>query len=182
VIRLTGAVAGLVLVALATAASSCGNQPVPAQQVVNSPSATAKPDLSGVLSVDGAAARVVTLNLDLGSGPALNGFNINGLGKGRLQIAVPVGWTIHVNCHNAGSLRHSCGVVEGAETGQLAFSGASTASPISGLAPGQSGSFTFLADRVGSFRITCLVPGHMEAGMWASLDVTAAGVPTVGSV
>jgi FtsP/CotA-like multicopper oxidase with cupredoxin domain len=118
----------------------------------------------------------------MGSGPSLNGFNFEGLGKGRLRIDIPVNWTVHVTCANLSSLHHSCGVVEGAQTSQLAFPGAATPSPTVGVPPGQSASFTFVADRTGSFRITCLVPGHMEAGMWASLEISTAGSPSVSSV
>lgn len=121
---------------------------------------------------------MVTVNLAMGSGSSLNGYNFDGLGKGRLHISVPAGWTVHVSCRNQGAVRHSCGVVEGAQTDQLAFPGASTPSPTTGLAPGATGSFTFVPDRTGSFRITCLVPGHMEAGMWASFEVTQGGTPS----
>jgi len=169
-------------VALAAGMAGCGSQPAATPVVVESPSAAAKPDLSSVLRIDDAAGRVVTVSLDMGSGPSLNEFNFDGLGKGRLRIVVPISWTVHVSCRNVSSMRHSCGVVEGAQTGQLAFPGAATPEPAVGLAPGQSASFTFVADRTGSFRITCFVPGHMEAGMWASLEISAAGGPSVSSV
>ena len=174
-------IAASLAVALVAAVAGCGSQPVATPLVVGSPSAIAKPDLSSVLRIDQVTGRDATVNLDMGSGPSLNGFNFEGLGKGRLRIVVPIGWTVHVNCRNVGSMRHSCGVVEGAQTSQLAFPGAATPAPAVGLPPGQSASFTFLADRTGSFRITCLVPGHMEAGMWASLEISAAGAPSVSS-
>jgi Sulfocyanin (SoxE) domain len=175
-------IAASFVVALAAGMAGCGSQPVATPVVVGSPSAVAKPDVSSVLRIDDPAGRVLTVNLDMGSGPSLNGFNFDGLGKGRLRIVVPISWTIHVNCRNVSSMRHSCGVVEGAQTSQLAFPAAAIPSPAVGLPPGKSASFTFVADRTGSFRITCLVPGHMEAGMWASLEISAAGAPSVNSV
>ncbi|HUZ03591.1 MAG TPA: sulfocyanin-like copper-binding protein [Thermomicrobiaceae bacterium] len=150
--------------------------------MISSASPTANPNLAGILHVDDPSGQVVTLDFQLASGPSLNGFNINGLGKGRLQIAVPVTWTVHVNCQNEGLQHHSCAIIQGTQTDQLAFPGASTPSPLLGMARGESNSFTFTPDRVGSFRLTCLVPGHMEAGMWASFEVTAAGSPTVDAV
>ena len=171
-----------ILALLVGGLSACGGQPAVMPAEVGSPSATAAPDVSNVIRIDDGAGRVMTLSLDTGSGPSLNGFNFDGLGKGRLQIVVPLNWTVHVNCRNTSPIRHSCGVVEGAQSGQLAFPGAATPSPAVGIPPGQSASFTFLADRTGSFRIACLVPGHLEAGMWASLEIGPAGGPSVRAV
>lgn len=170
------------LAAALLAVGACASQPSAAPLVVTSRSPSPPPDVSGVLHVDDAAGKVVSLDLVMGSDSNLNGFNFNGLGKGRLQIAIPAGWTVRVTCRDAGAVRHSCGVVEGTQADRLAFPGASTAAPSSGTAPGQADSFTFVPDRVGSFRIACLVPGHMEAGMWASLEITASGSPTVRAV
>ncbi len=176
------AIAAPLLAALIAGLAACSAQSGAVPVVVGSPSAVAAPDVSNVLRIDDAAGRVVTISLDMGSGPSLNGFNFDGLGKGRLRVVVPISWTVHIDCRNVSSMHHSCAVVEGAQTGQLAFPGASTPSPTVGLPPGQLASFTFVADRTGSFRITCLVPGHMEAGMWASLEISAAGAPSVGTV
>ena len=174
--------AASILTLLVGGLAACGGQTggMPAQ--VGSPAATAAADVSNVIRIDDGAGRVMTLSLDMGSGPSLNGFNFDGLGKGRLQIVIPVNWTVHVDCRNTSPIRHSCGVIEGAQTSQLAFPGAATPSPAVGIPPGQSASFTFAADRTGSFRIACLVPGHLEAGMWASLEIGPAGTPSVRAV
>ena len=176
------AIAAPVLAALVGGLAACGTQPVVTPVGVGPPPATAGSDVSNVLRVDDAAGRVMTLSLDTGSGPSMNGFNIDGLGKGRLQIVIPVNWTVHVNCRNASPIRHSCGVVEGLQSSQLVFPGAATPAPSVGIPPGQSATFTFVANRAGSFRIACLVPGHMEAGMWASLEISATGAPSVRAV
>ena len=171
-----------ILAVLVGGLAACGGQPVVMPAAVGSPSATAAPDVSNAIRIDDAAGRVVTLSLDTGSGPSLNGFNFDGLGKGRLQIVVPVNWTVHVNCRNTSPIRHSCGVVEGAQSSRLAFPDAATPAPAVGIPPGQSASFTFVTDRTGAFRIACLVPGHLEAGMWVSLEISAAGAPSVRAI
>jgi FtsP/CotA-like multicopper oxidase with cupredoxin domain len=101
------------------------------------------------------------------------GFNFDGAANGAMVITVPVGWTVSITCHNAGTIPHSCAVVEGASSATPAFSGAETPDPVVGMGPGATQSFSFSASTPGNYRIACLVPGHEDAGMWASFIVSA---------
>jgi hypothetical protein len=55
------------------------------------------------------------------------------------------------------------------------FRGAAT--PI--LPPGSTTKFSFVASRVGTYRIACLVAGHEEARMYDVLEVTRGGTPRI---
>ena len=178
--RLRRGAAALLFGMAMLAPAGCGAGPGSAAVVGPAPQA-ARPDLGGILRSD-PAGRVARLSLTLGQGAGYNGFNVDGLGKGRLRIAVPAGWTVDVSCRNQGLFRSSCGVIDGTDTGGLAFPGSATSDPVAGIAPGQAAAFSFVAARVGSFRLSSLVPGQMQAGMWASLAVVAGGDPSVSSV
>jgi hypothetical protein len=60
-----------------------------------------------------------------------------------------------------------------------AFPGAASPDLHDGLPPRHQAAFSFLATRIGSFRIACLVPAHEQAGMWDVLDVTHDRAPAV---
>jgi hypothetical protein len=112
------------------------------------------------------------------------GFNFDGYGDGAMRISIPIGWQVVVTCKNASTtLSHSCAIVEDAplspDGAPLAFPGAATSAPRGGVQPGESKSFSFVADRVGSYRIACLVSGHEIDGMWDWLSVTRGGAPKV---
>jgi hypothetical protein len=126
-----------------------------------------------------AAYRTARLTLVAAYNNANNGFNFDGYGRGRLLVRVPVGWRVVVSCRNAGSARHSCGVVRGPQTITPAFAGAATPSPVRGLQPGQSARFVFIASRSGTYRIACLVPGNEEARMWDVLVVGGVTRPSI---
>jgi Sulfocyanin (SoxE) domain len=136
--------------------------------------AAARPDPAQFLSWS-KARRLVHLTLLAGLGSSNNGFNFDGYGRGELLVRVPVGWRVVVDCENRGGMRHSCAIVKGALTATPAFAGATTAA----LSPGSKATFSFVAGRVGTFRIACLVPGHEQARMWDVLDVTRGGKPSI---
>jgi hypothetical protein len=136
--------------------------------------------LTRFLQVD-AAHRAVELTLIAGDGAANNGFNFNGYGRGQMLVQVPRGWRVTVHCHNAGSGFNSCAVVSGPRPVKLAFAGASTPQPVSGLASGKTVSFTFTPNRTGTYRLASVVPGHEQARMYAVLDVTRAGRPAISA-
>ena len=136
--------------------------------------AAARPDPSQFFTWS-KAHRLVHLTLFAGLDGSNNGFNFDGYGRGELLVRVPVGWRVVVDCENRGGMRHSCAIVKGALTVTPAFSGAATQA----LSPGSKAAFSFVARRVGTFRIACLVPGHEQARMWDVLDVIRGIKPSI---
>ena len=57
--------------------------------------------------------------------------------------------------------------------------GAESPAAQNGLPPRNAVAFSFLATRLGTYRIACLVPAHEQAGMWDVLDVTRDRLPAV---
>ncbi|MGB2874744.1 MAG: sulfocyanin-like copper-binding protein [Gaiellaceae bacterium] len=127
-----------------------------------------------------AGQRAVTVTLVPGYNDVYNGFNFNGYGKGEVLVSVPRGWRVTVRCENTRSKeRHSCAVVRGAGSARPAFPGAASPNPRAGLAAGQSASFSFTADALGTYRLACLVAEHERAGEWDVLEVTRTRLPAV---
>jgi hypothetical protein len=142
--------------------------------------AAASPDPGRYLSFD-TAHRLAHLTLLAGLGGGNNGFNFDGYGRGELLVRVPVGWRVVVDCENRGGARHSCAIVRGSLAGTAAFAGAASPHPITGLSPGSKVSFAFVVSRVGTYRIASLVAGQEEARMYAVLDVTRGGRPSISA-
>jgi hypothetical protein len=139
--------------------------------------ATPPPPPHKFLSVDAQRHRV-TITLIASYNGENNGFNFDGYSR-FLLWTVPRGWTVRVVCTNRGPLRHSCAVVQGADSTKPAFRGAATLHPRTGLEQGQTARFTFRAGRTGVFRFACLVPGHEGAKMWDVLKIRRGGKPSV---
>ena len=92
---------------------------------------------------------------------------------------VPRGWKVRVVCENRGPLRHSCAVLQGADSTKPAFRRAARRQPQSGLEAGHTARFTFWASRVGVYHFACLVPGHEGARMWDVLQIIRRGKRSV---
>lgn len=140
-------------------------------------SSTLVPSPNGQWLVAEPAAHSVQITLVAGYDSTFAGFNFDGYGKGRLIFSVPQGWRVTVHCVNHGGTYHSCSLVRGALSGTIVFPGATSPNPGTGLAPGASSTFTFVAERTGAYRFVSLVPGQEEAGMWVVLQVTRGGEP-----
>jgi uncharacterized cupredoxin-like copper-binding protein len=139
--------------------------------------ASAPPPPRKFLAVDAHRHRV-TITLTASYDGENGGFNFDGYSR-FLMWTVPRGWTVHVVCKNRGPLRHSCAVVNGADSVKPAFPGAAIPHPQIGLQAGHSAGFTFRASRDGVFRFACLVPGHETARMWDVLKIVRHGRPSV---
>jgi FtsP/CotA-like multicopper oxidase with cupredoxin domain len=140
----------------------------------------AKPPPRQFLRAD-AAHHLASVTLVAGYDSSNRGFNFDGYGRGELVVTVPLGWRVRVTCTNRSDVRHSCAVVKGAMSAQPAFRGASVPSPLVGLRHGQMASFSFVAARLGPYRLACLVPGHEEARMWDVLEVVRGGAPSIAA-
>jgi sulfocyanin SoxE-like protein len=170
--------------AFALIAGGCGSSHKSVAVVTQTPTtagpAPNRPDPSRFLSAD-PAAKKVRLTLKAGLGSSNNGFNFDDYGRGELLVSVPQGWRVTVACQNHASRRASCAVVDGARSATIAFPGAATSQPLQGLEPGATETFSFTAGRTGTYRITSLVPGEAEARMYAVLDVTKGGSPSISA-
>src|SRR5215471_14089981 len=162
------ALVGMVLAVIA----ACGGSP--ASQVGRSPT----PSPGSWISVD-EAARSVSLTLIAHYSPVNSGFNFNGYERGRMVVTVPDGWKVTVECRNNGPVNHACTIANGPGDTVPAFPGATSPDPVTGMQGGQSNTFTFTATPVGTYRITCPVAGHDQGGMWDTLRVVAAGLPSI---
>jgi hypothetical protein len=139
--------------------------------------AKAPPPPRRFLAVDAARHRV-TITLIASYDGENNGFNFDGYSR-FLMWTVPRGWRIRVVCKNRGPLRHSCAVVDGANSTLPAFRGAAIPQPRIGLEAGHTARFSFRASRKGVYRFACLVRGHEDARMWDVLKITRGGKPSV---
>ena len=139
------------------------------------------PSPARFLRVD-APARTADVTLIAAYDGTNNGFNFDGYARGQLLWTVPLGWRVRVTCTNRGALPHSCAVVRGPRSATLAFRGAASPQPSTGLLEGRTATFAFRATRVGVFRFACLVPGHEEARMYDVLKVVRRGNPSVESL
>ena len=171
---------------LITATASFYVKPAPTPRTSPSPSPSPSPKPSATpatvrldqwLTYD-QSTKTATLKLEAGYQDVNNSLSFDGESDGKLVVTVPVGWTVVVNFSNVDKINHSAAIVT--PTGSTpVFPGASIPNPTVGIPPGDSATFTFVASQSGDYRIACLVPGHEDAGMWATFDVTAAGLPTI---
>lgn len=136
------------------------------------------PDLNTLIHVD-AADRSVVITLIAGYPAGEYQFNYDGYGGGGLVVTVPVGWTATIQCENRGTVANSCSVVADQSATAPLRPDWTTVAPTQGLDPGASGSFDFAPSKTGSYRIASLVDGHEASGMWADLEVTPTGKPTL---
>ena len=136
------------------------------------------PDPKGYIHSD-PATNAVVITLIAGYPAGDYQFNYNGYRNGTLVISIPVGWQVTIQCENHATVPNSCAVVAGRTDLAPMEAGWSTPDPTRGLDPGRSATFAFTPSRPGSFRIASLVGGSEASGMWADLEVTAAGVPAM---
>jgi len=163
-----------VLLGAAAFLASCGND-------TNGSEPELEP--SQVMTVQ-ATSRTVELTLTAADTSNYGGFNFDGYSTGQMTVYVPLGWTVDVTCHNSSSvLTHSCSVIDDVPIapsgGPIAFYGSTTPSPVDGIGCGVTDHYSFVAARLGRFRIACLVSGHEADGMWDWMVVTQSGQPRV---
>lgn len=127
-----------------------------------------------------AATRTVDLKVIANYNSNGAGFNFDGYSGGKMTVTVPLGYKIvtHFKVSAKSELAHSFVVVAGKgrfslAKPELAFPGASTPDPTTGTSPGSGNTVTFVAEKAGTYRFACLVPGHFDAGMWDYLVVKA---------
>lgn len=139
------------------------------------------------------SANTVQLFLSMGHKSENLDANYNGFANGHLLISVPVGSKVILHITNDGGIPFTSGVYTKEQ--QVAFPGSGDAianlvnSPTAGIMPGNSAKLTFIANKVGHYRLESLLyrypshhPTHTPLGLWAQFNVTQSGKAEVRSV
>ena len=152
---------------------------------VKPPSLKGFKKLSNDLYVDQAHKHAVMM-INAAATSANNGFNFNGYHNGNGTFTVPVNWTVDWEFRNKAALPHSAGIVTSTTVPlklvPFGFGPVVTPNAIAGTGPGVTQILSFVASHSGSFILVCLVPGHVEAGMWDHFIVSAtAKLPSIAA-
>jgi sulfocyanin len=114
---------------------------------------------------------------------SLSGFNFDGYAKGQANFVIPVGWTITLEFSNKSSTPHDVALTSSLKVpltpvpqpggiAPVAIPGPTTIAQ--GLTASAGTVATgFSSNAPGRFYLVCGVPGHVQAGMWDYLTVSA---------
>jgi sulfocyanin len=112
------------------------------------------------------------------------GFNFDGYHGGKLTLTIPTGAKVTVDFTNKAGLPHSVVITPYADRTEagnfpLAFPGSSSPNPGTGAANVKTAqTFSFTANKAGTYAIVCGVPGHAIGGMWDVLKVANVATAT----
>ncbi len=118
------------------------------------------------------ATHTATVRLIAGLTSTNASYNFDGGAKGAVRITVPLGTKVVATFVDNVSMPHSALIVPfnaplTVTPPAPAFPGAASADYHNGTEKGDPASvFTFRANKAGTYRIVCGVPGHDVAGMW----------------
>jgi len=162
---------------LPTAAAGSGLVPV------KPPSLKGFTKLSNDLYMDQAQKHAVMM-INAAATSANSGFNFNGFHNGNGTFTVPVNWTVDLEFRNKASLPHSAAITTGTTVPlklvPFGFGTVMTPNAIGGTGPNVTQILSFVASHSGTFILACLVPGHVQSGMWDHFIISpAAKVPSI---
>ena len=131
-----------------------------------------------------AKKHTVTFQLTAGLTGDNHTLNFNGYTAGGMVVSVPKGYKVKVVFTNKSTFPHSAVVTLYADKDTMvdhpqAFAGASTTNPAAGTAPNATETFSFKANKVGTYAIVCAVGHHAMAGMWDVFKVTNGKQPSI---
>lgn len=106
------------------------------------------------------------------------GFNFDGFYKGQATFTVPTGWSVDLEFTNLAALPHSIGITSNI-TGKpkleyFGFAPVLSRNAFAGTIGKDWQLMGFRADHAGTFYFACLVPGHLQSGMWDKFVVSSA--------
>ncbi|HEY8284846.1 MAG TPA: PQQ-binding-like beta-propeller repeat protein [Chloroflexota bacterium] len=126
----------------------------------------------------------VVIVLVAGETGADSGFNFDGYYDGKANFIVPANWTVDLEFSNKAALPHSAGIVKSTKTPPqlqpFGFGVAVTPNALGGTGHGVTQLVSFVADHAGSYFVACLVPGHIQSGMWDHFTISnTAKLPSI---
>lgn len=154
---------------------------LPAVASSTSPSPSQLPNLSGYKrAAHGlfyqAAGHDVVLKVVAAQTSANSGFNFDGFAKGGATFSIPRGWKVTIEFTNSSRIPHSLAVTTNLKVpptvATFELGPVETPNPIQGTSSGKLQIAAFTAIHAGNYFIACLVPGHLQSGMWDKLTIS----------
>jgi sulfocyanin len=125
----------------------------------------------------GAKKQHVVIKMVAAATPNNSGFNFDGYAKGHATFVVPLGWNVEFEFSNKAALPHSLAIASNLGTPpKLPYFGiahAETRNAMAGIGPGVTQVVGLSAVPAGKYYLVCMVPGHIQAGMWDYLTISA---------
>jgi hypothetical protein len=131
-----------------------------------------KTKLSNGVFVNDALKKIV-FEVTAGTSSNNNGFNFNGYAKGQANFIVPTGWLVNFIVKNNQALPRSLAIVSTLKVGPDLVPLAETPNPTVGLSGTAEQYASFSTATPDKLYLVCLVPGHIAAGMWDNVTVSA---------
>jgi len=169
-----------------------GGKAVHKLPVVNAgsvPTSTELPSLKGLTRINpwmyaNAAKQHAVIKVVAAATPNNSGFNFNGYAKGQATFVVPLGWNVEFEFSNKAALPHSLAIASNLKAPpKLPYFGlapAETRNAMAGIGPGVTQVVGLSAVPAGKYYMVCMVPGHIQAGMWDYFTISAtAKMPSI---
>lgn len=162
---------------------------MPAVSAGNVPTAKELPSLKGLTKINpymwaSKKDEHLVIKVIAAESPANSGFNFDGYTKGQGNFVIPRGWNVQIEFSNKSRIPHSLAVTSSPkDNAKLPIFGVAplvTPKPRLGIGPGVTQLLSFAALPAGKYYIVCLVPGHLDSGMWDRLTISAtAKMPSI---
>jgi hypothetical protein len=147
---------------------------------------TTLPRLTGFTQInkymwDNPSKKVAVIQVIAGSTSVNNGFNFDGYYNGQATFTVPRYWSMFIEFKNDAALPHSAAITTGhvapatilnGVLGPLATANAKVGTTGKAWQIIGGGGLGVIADTAGKFYLSCLVPGHLQSGMWDNFVVS----------
>lgn len=139
------------------------------------------PNLAGYKQVapgvfSNAGKHDVVLKVTAAKTSANSGFNFDGYAKGAANFTVPHGWGVTIELTNASKIPHSLAITTNLKVPptlpHFGLAPPETPNPTQGISAGRFQLFTFAAVHAGRYFVACLVPGHLQSGMWDRFTIS----------
>ncbi|MDB5075062.1 MAG: pyrrolo-quinoline quinone [Chloroflexi bacterium] len=159
--------------------------------VMTSSGPIAVPSLNGLIKINpweyiSAEKQSVVINITAAATGDNAGFNFNGYSKGKANFIIPAGWQVSWIFNNKAALPHSVGLASSLTGTTLpivpngGLGPIETPNALQGIRSGQTQYVGFQATKVGKLYMVCVVPGHVQGGMWDYVTISStAKMPSI---
>jgi sulfocyanin len=133
---------------------------------------------------DDPKSQTVTIIVTAAATADNSGFNFDGYSNGKATFIVPAGWKVNWIFSNKGVLPHSAALTANLQAppalAPMGGTAVETPNAMQGISAGKTQDVSFSAVDPGNDFLACLVPGHIQAGMWDHFIVsTTAKAPSL---